>query len=1483
MSSFRTGFGLPARPSDGYRSRKNEDDMPRSAVTRFSNLRQLSEVGGAQSEGRKTLPGKSSTDKTTQLSSPRELMLVRSPERLASNVKMNSGNLKDSELPDSSNYSRRLGSGSFSGKRSCETTSRSTQAMHKKVKSSGFKEVRPSHKAYKSTNSLSSTKQAQSLSDQSIGIQCDSGNRPRGTMAGKLGERGSLAPPAMIYPELDRYREFRQPGKVTARQDGVALHGLATQYHPPSTPGSISLAAEGSQVSAVSASPSTKFSGSPGPNTYSRNTTPTSISSQSPILVAPNRLGLSLRGTRHHHVLSTRPPVTKRRAGSFSTEIDPNVVDPKGLASVRESLTSSSSNSTLKEADKIVLNEAPGKRRLSLPPRSPPPRGSSQKFGELRRHIDSLQANNLHSRQHGGSTLSRTLQKDTSLNAASTSRTVPPARPSRRDNPDMKAQLCSPTHVVQSNLRTTNQAMKERLNGLEAIVPQVSAVRRASTTQSASSDYESSKSHTGSNQRLVKSGQVANSIPKALKSAYRSGFPFFGKRKASAKVVPTSVAKTEKSKTNEKGTAARTSHEGYNRLGIIPRRSSSESMVPRNVNDPLSSPQSPQKADSFFSDRMNPVIISGGEIVENRNLSSELTRSETVHSTRSNISRPTTVAKTSTEAQAVSQQSSRSPRVASSKPLLQSFAPHPISQRSRPDESIRPSTLALRRSANRTRSSPNNSLCPLPPIDTTRQARTSPTTSLDTSIMSDRSSAEMKPETSSSLFDSLTRELQRKPRSPRRWNLLSRSSGRSSHAKNEPGLPVRAAVRSVERRPLAFYAILDDPEQGGTGPSNVLEVLREADVYAPASAAAHASDQFHLETDVGLRSSAENAPASNPPHQLPLNESLEEFSVSSANYGLGRETFEQPRRLVNVGRIPQVVKHCAEKHSSRSFSRPFRAGLEIQKKGESKLQDLDLDAMGSTLPLSSPPMLDSAGEYPRGALGSSTPHRTRALIRPPKTMPLDGEFLSIPPRKISDSTTCTSSSSSSSASHFVTATAVIPRPDDPPAEDEVWDEYDDLLGINATRENRVFGTFGTSNEFPSRLGSKPLKPFPGTELSSTPEALDHCKTSTGSKNRTNSTSHSADVTKCMPRSHQPELNITVLPSRLKTRSKRIHSENRADLLHGDRRSSSYSCQTACSDCSSCSSNDEQPHAFINLRVGSMTVSKWLTFGHVLFSEVRHEITRAKPLVGPSILVIDGLGNDDWSFYAAETYPEASVYNLSPRAPLPAELQISPSGMPLSPANHHQVQYKSPKSKFPFDTRSFDVVVYRFPTAAPEGHYRNILSESRRVLRVGGYIELSILDSDLNNLGNLGRRAIRRLKEDIRFKTPDTSFTSTPDLVVRLLGRIGFSDIKAAHVGLPVASSVARCGSQKLTSIHDTGKKRESRSLADMIGDNSPLADQNITKIISRVGRWWYTRCYELAAGTSPRDSMWNDRALLSECEQSGTSLKLMVCCARTPI
>ncbi|CRK20547.1 hypothetical protein BN1723_000363 [Verticillium longisporum] len=170
-----------------------------------------------------------------------------------------------------------------------------------------------------------------------------------------------------IYPELDRYRGIALRPPVLSDCSGLEVpFKLSTQDLPPPTP---AFSGTSSQLSAFSGSPCTRFSESPGPGPYSRDTTPTSMSSQSPSLMSPARF--PVQKPRQLSPVWTRPPVTRRR-GSTTNEVDVISADPQGLAAVRESLTSSSSNSTVREVEKKE-KEKIKKKRLSPMPPSPPP------------------------------------------------------------------------------------------------------------------------------------------------------------------------------------------------------------------------------------------------------------------------------------------------------------------------------------------------------------------------------------------------------------------------------------------------------------------------------------------------------------------------------------------------------------------------------------------------------------------------------------------------------------------------------------------------------------------------------------------------------------------------------------------------------------------------------------------------------------------------------------------------------------------------------------------------------------------------------------------------------------------------------------------------------------------------------------------------------------------------------------------------------
>ncbi|KAL7813416.1 hypothetical protein V8C26DRAFT_159117 [Trichoderma gracile] len=1492
MASPKVGYGLPARPSDGFR-RRPEDSRLLSGIPKST-----SRTSERETEAPRLVKQESSQPRVASrvpLPSSARRPSASTTQQIAPKAAADRYSKSWGSATSSSGYSRshtQTESGSSSSSRSFDGGSRLGQNVPRRTKPSPSPEAGSLLSGAAKLGSSSSRRQSQPNVDSALGIHLDRGITASPSTVQKE-EPPEVSKPVgqspVIYPELDRYRHHDRARSASNRPAVDMPYRLATHDLPPPTPGSLLFSANSSQVSAISGSPSTRFSASPGPGPYSRDTTPTSISSQSPGLIAPSR-GFPVNKFRQHSPAFTRPPVTRRRTGSISNEVDSISVDPHGLAAVRESLTSSSSSSTVKGSVMNAKKERRGGKSLAAPPPSPPPRKSSQK---MLASEDEDELSPRQKRQPGSQPMAVSSPPRAGLPLRSyhspSPQAMPPRRPSRDGTSDLKSQLFTPIPVIQSSL-ALRAANTERRDS-EAAIPRPSQTTGLPSNKSASTSNLPTVEQSGTSSKLAGRRKLSISGPirasgtpsPTVKASSGSRFPFFGRKKAASESTPNDKDKKEKQKVSRKGPAAGTGHEGYGRLGAVRRRSGI-------VAPPQVSNESLVSGDSFLADRINPVVIAGGAIVENRNASAELLRSD------SNLSL-TTDERPSIDSVANSTASSVL-RGMSGPGLWPSAIPRERNQMPsarRPSDSSdtggapMQSTLAYRRSVQRLKSFPDDPLQLPRPINTSGVI-TSPLTSFDTSILSDESSLfnlqQLPSQDLSSNNHPAPKKLKKKPRSPRKWNFFSRSNNQSKSDKASE--PVAVTVQPVVKKPVAFYAIMDSPEQGAAEP-DLKEILREADAYSRSPANVDVPEV-----------QAQDAPAVNASRLQPQSDVLPEpLSPVQSTYPIMIEpafspmegttppavtlSSGRPSRLAQVGRIPQVVSNRPARSSPRSFSRPFAANQQLSLHIP-PTHGVGLNPRVPNFSKPSTPVRDTFGGD-----GSTTDAGTefsffsepRSHITPEKATAQ--EFLAFSPRKNSD---CTTSSTESCVSYkYAEATAIIPRPDDPPVDDEVWDEYNDLLGEDTVKERQ---SATSSRGIPFHLENYHLKLAKEKTLESPTLVTDGRKLSAISDAPTASTTFSADMTERIRKAFQPHPSPTVPSPVPEVTEQTTGGHSRKPSAGESMRHSITSVRKSTQSGSSTSSGEWTPLAQVNLRVGSMTVSKWLSFGQVLFSDIRHLLVKGiESPERPSVLVIDGLGNDDWSFYAAETYSTADFFNISPRAPLPTDVQSSASRYPLSPPNHHQVQYLSQLDEFPFPTHTFNCVVYRFPAAAPESHYQNVLSEARRVLKPGGYLELSILDVDLNNMGNRGRRTIRQLKERIHEISPETNLASTADLIVRLLGKSGFSTIKAARVGVPVASAITSSDDNSQSNgSAETKKKRSSKnqpSLAEMMRDHSPNADEGITNMVSRVGRWWYSRCYESATGhSSGKKSIWNDKALLRECEELGTSLKLMVCCARAP-
>lgn len=1347
---------------------------------------------------------------------------------------------------------------------------------------------------------------------------------------------------ATVYPELDRYRDF-EPQEPYRNYYAEVPYPISTDLPPP-TP---LFSSTSSQHSAFSGSPSTRYSESPGGGCYSRDTTPTSMSSQSPGLVAPMRLPASR--SKQSSPADTRPPVTRRRAGSASKEAREVVMEPEGLSMVRESVNSSSSTSTVRDA---TLREQRQKRLLSARASSPPPRTSSAEKFQRSRDPELAPARKLHEPSKSVPVISPTVRlannarQTREASDAPLPRPTPPMRPSREGTPDLHSQVGLPVPVVHSNLSSTH-LLEKRRNSLNPPSNTLSS-SRSNTPSQVDRQQQSSTPRIG--REATPAPQAAGSAPisqtakpeprkaprtpsPSVSSAFKSRFPLFSRKNKSISEAPTINVSEKKDRPPRKGPAAGTGHEGYGRLGHIRRRSGSMTNNPRAMPGTMSSQESlesNQSVDPFLAERMSPVVIAGGEIIENRNVSLDVSRTGSEQNLA--LPRPSLGSRNNSGLSLTSSEDrntlwpSAMPHGAMPGPSLGSRRPSDCSDSE--GLTMKP-TLALRRSVQRLQNSDQGNMRLPQPIVIRSGVTTPSMNSYDTSILSDDSlygSRRMQDPAKIDAAHPAPKKLLKKPKSPRKWNLFGRSTNQSVSKKKESETPKpSAAAEGGQKKSVAFYTMMDASEQEPEVLPDVKEVLREAQNSAaplpspriPSQPQPSASrDQPRATRDKTTQAKTprvSQVPKSIPamaPKAEPRRPLAQPSRTAPAPTTASKPPTTRSNRLAQVGRIPKVASTRPD--STKSFSRPFNRGsMHIPPPPSVQTSAAEFVAKGPSPPQSLGPASEPQPEEPttlaKAEADSSSACRLSRDV-PSEASRSQNEFLSFPPRKDSEGTSTTSSNCSGLLS-YSDATAVIPGPNAPLAEDEVWDEYNDLMGEEALR---VPPSAGSSQGKPFHLemwGRRLANEKNASLESPTIDAYveSDCETEFEAEAQeepapASSSGYSSGITAKINETLESiggptsSFSISDFVSGYGDRNNSLSSQSQLQRTSTASSQKARVIRDSHASGSSQGSDDNSAVSQVNLRVGSMTVSKWLTFGHVLFSPVRDELV---PMMGSlkrhSILVIDGLGNDDWSFYAAETYPAATFFNLSPRSPLPTESQGSPSNGPLSPPNHHQIQYRSHMNRFPFGPQSFTSVVYRFPAAVPESHYRNIVSEARRVLKPGGYIELSILDIDLNNMGNRGRRAVRQLKERVHTRSPNVSLASSSDLLLRLLGRKGFTDIKTCRLGVPVASALApsessasapasaRTGTRSGPTRSASGKaKRDTRSLAEIISDDGPIADESITKMVAKVGRWWYDRCYESIAPAPGGRSMWSDPALLAECEEWRTTLKLMVCHARMP-
>ncbi|KAI9806673.1 MAG: hypothetical protein M1825_006130 [Sarcosagium campestre] len=251
--------------------------------------------------------------------------------------------------------------------------------------------------------------------------------------------------------------------------------------------------------------------------------------------------------------------------------------------------------------------------------------------------------------------------------------------------------------------------------------------------------------------------------------------------------------------------------------------------------------------------------------------------------------------------------------------------------------------------------------------------------------------------------------------------------------------------------------------------------------------------------------------------------------------------------------------------------------------------------------------------------------------------------------------------------------------------------------------------------------------------------------------------------------------------------------------------------------------DQMSHSTWNVMA-----TKMLNGGKLLNSPATRDLARSTRLETnvlnrTRVLDLGGQAVCDWAWHCAEEFPNAKVYTVVTKG----QRQSSSLNM-RGPQNHRQIAVPC-LWKLPFPDRYFDVVSARSiyslltvdrPVEGGEDQYDLCLKECLRCLKPGGYLEFSLLDSDIMNAGPMG--SAMSVEFGFNLKTRGYDPTPTRGWVARL-NKAGFASVKRSWLVLPMGAPSSK---RDISGIAKTSEEGE------LIG--STVGAANITGL---VGSW----------------------------------------------
>ncbi|KAK8114218.1 hypothetical protein PG999_006287 [Apiospora kogelbergensis] len=197
--------------------------------------------------------------------------------------------------------------------------------------------------------------------------------------------------------------------------------------------------------------------------------------------------------------------------------------------------------------------------------------------------------------------------------------------------------------------------------------------------------------------------------------------------------------------------------------------------------------------------------------------------------------------------------------------------------------------------------------------------------------------------------------------------------------------------------------------------------------------------------------------------------------------------------------------------------------------------------------------------------------------------------------------------------------------------------------------------------------------------------------------------------------------------------------------------------------------------------------KALNGGRLFCAPLAKRLARLSRMGGPKerarILDLGGQATCDWAWHCAFMYPSAKVYTTTTKA----IRQLSNSNI-RGPPNHRQIAVQR-LAKLPFPDNYFDLIsarelhsILKFVGENGEDEWETCLQEAMRVLKPGGYLEFSVLDSDIINAGPLG------LAKSVEFGFALKTLGYDPNptkLFLSRLQRAGYQGIRRGWMCLPM--------------------------------------------------------------------------------------------------